>query len=106
MAATKKKMSIKRLEVPLRVDVDGVIRVAKTRVPLETVVRAFDTGADPKEIIRRYDSLDLADVYAVIAYCFKHEREVKAYVDARDLAARKTRAQNEDRFPTKRLRDR
>jgi uncharacterized protein (DUF433 family) len=47
---------------PLVADDDGVIRVAGTRVQLETVVIAFDAGATAEEIAQQYTSLDLADV--------------------------------------------
>jgi hypothetical protein len=37
--------------VPLKVQVDGVVRVGGTRVTLETVVSACDEGATPEEIL-------------------------------------------------------
>ena len=40
--------------VPLRTDDHGVIRVGKTRVPLDTVVFAFNQGASPEEIVMSY----------------------------------------------------
>src|SRR4051812_40163380 len=53
---------------PLVGDDDGVIRIAGTRVQLETVVLAFQAGATAEEIAQQYSSLNLADVYAVISY--------------------------------------
>ena len=54
--------------VPLRTDEQGVMRVGKTRVPLDTVVYAFNQGSSPEEIVMSYPSLELGDVYAVVNY--------------------------------------
>src|ERR1700730_8664472 len=53
--------------VPLREDPPGVFRVGKSRVLLELVLRAFKAGATPEAIVQSYDTLNLADVYAVIS---------------------------------------
>ena len=52
--------------IPLEFTADGVIRVGGTRVPLETVVQVFDSGATPEEIAQDFPVLRLGDVYAVI----------------------------------------
>ena len=54
--------------VPLGTGADGVIRVAGTRVTLETVVEAFRDGATAEEIVQQYPSLFLADVYQILGY--------------------------------------
>jgi uncharacterized protein (DUF433 family) len=54
--------------IPLKTDVDGVVRVGNTRVTLDTVIIAFKEGATAEEIVSQYPSLLLADVYAVIGY--------------------------------------
>lgn len=54
---------------------------------LDTVVAAFEQGATPEEIGLRYDTLDLADVYAAIAYYLRHRDEVGAYLRARKAEA-------------------
>lgn len=53
--------------VPLWEDPPGVFRVGNSRVLLELVLRAFKRGETPEGIVRSYRSLDLRDVYAVIA---------------------------------------
>lgn len=45
--------------VPLTIGEDGVIRIGKTRVTLDTVVYAFQDGATAEEIASQYPSLDL-----------------------------------------------
>jgi uncharacterized protein (DUF433 family) len=52
--------------LPLTADGQGVIRVAGTRVTLETVALAFERGATAEEIVQQYPTLGLADVYSVL----------------------------------------
>jgi uncharacterized protein (DUF433 family) len=84
--------------VPLRTDPDGVVRVGKTRVTLETVIGSFLDGATAEEIACQYPSLGLADVYAVIAYYLRKKQDVDAYLQRQQELANKIRKQNELRF--------
>jgi uncharacterized protein (DUF433 family) len=56
------------LSIPLYEDPAGVLRVGKSRVLLELVIRAFQRGQTPESIVQSYDTLSLADVYAVVSY--------------------------------------
>ena len=85
--------------VPLRTDEHGVVRVGKTRVPLDTVVYAFNQGASPEAIVLSYPTLDLADVYAVVNYYLYNRSAVDAYLRQREADAVRIRAENEQRFP-------
>jgi len=58
--------------VPLTTDEDGIVRVAGTRVSLDTVVYAFNQGASAEEILQQYPSLALRDIYATITYYLQH----------------------------------
>jgi uncharacterized protein (DUF433 family) len=71
---------------PLRIDDAGAVRVSKTRVLFVLVVREFQNGATPEQIVEAYDTLDLADVYAVIAYYLRHKAEVEDYLVEYDRA--------------------
>ena len=51
-------------QVPIHTGADGVVRVAGTRVTLDTIVAAFDAGATAEEIARQYSSAPLPDVCA------------------------------------------
>lgn len=53
--------------VPLKTDTDGVVRVGKTRITLDIVIKTFQNGATAEEIIYRYPSLKLADVCTTIS---------------------------------------
>src|SRR5207244_1677045 len=52
--------------VPLWEDPPGVIRVGRSRVLMELVIRAHQRGENPEGIVRSFRTLHLADVYAVI----------------------------------------
>ena len=94
------------LPLPLSADDDGVIRVGGTRVPLATVITAFHQGATPEEIVADFDTLDLADVYTVIAYYLRHGAEVDAYLAEQQRLADEVRRDVEARFPQAGLRAR
>jgi uncharacterized protein (DUF433 family) len=85
--------------VPLRTDEHGVMRVGKTRVPLDTVVYAFNQGSSPEEIVMSYPSLELGDVYAVVNYYLHNRTGVDAYLSHREAEATLIRDENEKRFP-------
>lgn len=91
---------------PLSVDADGVVRVAGTRVTLDAVVGDFDDGATAEEIVQRYPSLALPDVYAVIAYYLRRRGEVAAYLGERAQQAQDARADYEKVFDQRGIRER
>jgi uncharacterized protein (DUF433 family) len=92
--------------VPLRELENGQLRVGTTRVPLETVIAAFDLGALPEEIVYRYDTLQLPDVYAVLAYVLQHREEVDAYLRRIEHEAKVLRGEIEARYGIPNLRER
>ena len=76
----------------------GVLRIAETRVPLDTVIYAFNEGASPEEIVFRYPTLDLSQVYAVISYYLQHREEVAEYLKKRERQRTEIKAEAESRF--------
>ena len=91
---------------PLTITADGAVRVASTRVTLDTVVAAFHEGATAEEIVQQYPSLTLADVYAVISYYLQRRAEIDAYLQQRREQAARIRRDNEGRFDPAGLRNR
>ena len=91
---------------PLKANEDGMVLVGKTRVTLDTVVAVFKQGATAEEIVYRYPSLNLADVYATIAFYLNHQPEVEAYLQQRRQQSQEIRAMNQARFDPQGLRDR
>ena len=92
--------------IPLETDSQGVIRVSKTRVTLDTLVTAFKDGATAEEIAQQYPSVSLADVYYVIGYYLRRQTEVESYLTARQHEAEDVRKQNESRFDPAGIRSR
>jgi uncharacterized protein (DUF433 family) len=89
------------LSVPLRRDAGGTIRVGESRVLLELVIRAFQEGATPEAIVQTYDTLRLADVYAVIGYYLVHPVPIDEYLQQREAAAEATRLKIEATQPAR-----
>ena len=99
-------LAIEPAPVPLQTDADGVVRVGRTRVTLDTVVAAFEEGATAEEIVQQYPSLDLADVYSVIGFYLRHRFEVDAYLHQRQQQADAARAYSESRHDPSGVRER
>jgi uncharacterized protein (DUF433 family) len=70
--------------IPLAKGADGVYRVGGTRVTLDLVARAFNRGATAEEIVQRFPSLELSDVYQVIGYYLKYRAELAEYFETRE----------------------
>jgi uncharacterized protein (DUF433 family) len=92
--------------VPLEANADGVVHLGKTRVTLDTVVAVFNQGATAEEIVYRFPSLKLADVYATIAFYLNHQQEVETYLQERQQQSQEIRKMNQARFDPQGLRDR
>jgi Protein of unknown function (DUF433) len=82
--------------VPLREEPPGVFRVGKSRVLLELVLRAFKAGATPEAIVQSYDTLNLADVYALFSRYLTDPVPFEDYLRQCDEAAAQTRRKIEE----------
>ena len=91
---------------PIETDSHGVVRVAKTRVTLDTVVTAFLEGCTPEEIREQYPSLQLPDIYMVIGYYLRHRDEVHTYLAERQRQANIIQQEAEQQFNPIGIRDR
>ena len=77
--------------VPLTELDDGTIVITGTPIALEIVVARHNAGDTPGEIKRGVPSLDLADIYFVIAYYLSHRDEVDAYVQRQQERSQRVR---------------
>jgi uncharacterized protein (DUF433 family) len=84
---------------PLRVDEGGVIRVGLSRVSLDLVVEQYENGMTPDEMVRAYDTLELADVHGAIACYLRHRDDVRAYLKRRVAEAEALRSSIEVERP-------
>ncbi|WOB42416.1 DUF433 domain-containing protein [Thermoleptolyngbya oregonensis NK1-22] len=99
-------LTITTSPIPLTLDANGVVRVGGTRVTLDTVVAVFQQGSTAEEIVYRYPSLKLADVYATIAFYLNNAEAVERYLQQRQQQAQLIRQTNQSRFDPQGLRDR
>lgn len=90
--------SIEPDPVPLVRDDAGRLMVVGTRVPLDTLVHAFKIGRSPEAIHESFDTVSLADVYAVLAYYLRRLAEVEVYLAERERDAAVQRARIEELF--------
>ena len=91
---------------PLYVADEGVVRVTGTRVSLDTVIVAFQNGCTAEQIVYKYPSLNLVDVYAVITYDLRHRQAVEAYLAQQRQETQDVRLEVEERFPPTGVRER
>jgi uncharacterized protein (DUF433 family) len=92
--------------VPLLDDAHGVIRVAGSRVTLDSVVAVFDRGGTAEEIVQSFPTLTLADVYTVLSYVVVRRRDVDEYLTRRAQEETAAREEAEQRWPSAELRAR
>jgi uncharacterized protein (DUF433 family) len=92
-------LTVEAVPVPLRADEHGALRVSDSRVVLDVVVDEFEAGASPEAIAHTYPTLQLADVYAVLAFYLRHRDEVTRYLRARAEAAEQLRREIEASHP-------
>jgi uncharacterized protein (DUF433 family) len=87
--------------IPLRADEHGVIRVGDSQVLLDIVIREFNNGAEPEAIAHGYPTLNLVDVYGVIAYYLRHRKDIDEYIFTRRQDAEKLRQEIEAKQPSR-----
>ena len=75
-----KSLTIEPRSVPLTRTENGVWRVTGTRIPLERVIECYRAGLSPEATVEAFDSLRLADIYAIISYYLDNKEEVEEYL--------------------------
>jgi len=99
-------LAVKTDPTPLHADEHGIVRVGGTRVTLDQVVGAFREGATAEEIALRFSCLDLADVYAAVAYYLNHREAVDRYVAEQAVLAEAERRRHAQPLDAGALRER
>ena len=99
-------LALTPLSLPLASDEHGVVRVAGTRVTLDTIIGAYKQGRSAEEIAQDYPSVPKSAIYATIAYYLGAQEDVDAYLRARNDQAERVRAEVEQWSPATGLRQR
>ena len=92
--------------VPLIVWEDGSIRVAGSRVTLDSIVYEFKLGATAEQVFHSFPSVTLREVYGAIFYYLNNTEAVEEYLRQRERGADETRRFIESHLDTKSLRER
>jgi len=99
-------IAFESISPPLKRDADGVVRVGGTRVPLDTIARAFNNGSTAEEIAQQFPSLLLADIYTAISYILNNPADVEAYCQDRQATRASAQTSSESRFTPSGIRER
>jgi uncharacterized protein (DUF433 family) len=92
--------------LPMKTDEEGVVRLGGTRVTLDSVLAEFKTGATAEQIAHDYPVLDLADIYAAIAFYLARREEVEEYLAEQRKEGQRLRDEMNSRFDPLGIRDR
>ncbi len=92
--------------IPLVMDGAGRLMVVGTRIPIDTLIAAFKRGESAEAIHESYDTVALADVYAVLAYYLRHRAELEVYMSERERQGAVFQARIESVYPPDGLRAR
>lgn len=92
--------------VPLTVWEDGSIRIAGSRVTLDSIVHEFKLGATAEQVLHSFPSVTLREVYGAIFYYLNNTEAVEEYLRQRERGAEETRRFIESHLDTKSLRER
>ncbi len=87
------------IDVPLRTDQDGVLRVGNTRITFKVLIAAYQQGDTPEEIAEGFDTLKLEEIYAVITYYLSHKEEADRYIQRANEEAERFRQAYEAENP-------
>jgi len=71
---------MEKTETYVHLDEQGVMRVSKTRVMLDSIIVAFQQGHSPETIQQQYPTLTLEEVYGAVAYYLANQGEVDEYL--------------------------
>ena len=86
------------MEIPLRTDEHGAIRVSGTRVTLDSLINYYLQGESPEELHAGFPTVPLTDIYAVIAYYLAHRDDLDDYLKRRAEEAERIRQEIEANY--------
>lgn len=102
MEATTFVKQAQPLAVPIAWEANGRARVGGGRINLEFVVWSHKAGETPEQIQADLPTLELADIYAVIAWYLRNTEEAEAYLRDADDLWEKAVAEIDSRHPDRR----
>jgi uncharacterized protein (DUF433 family) len=85
---------------------DGSLRLAGSRIPLDTIIREFLQGATAEQIKDSFPSLPLSSIYGAIAFYLEHPQVIEEYLREREKEATSVRMRIEEKPATAEFRER
>jgi uncharacterized protein (DUF433 family) len=85
--------------VPLVRDQAGRFVVPGTRISLDVLVADFKRGKTPEAVHDSYETVSLADVYAIFTYYLRHRAEVEAYLAEQEREGAEIQERIEAEYP-------
>lgn len=80
-------------------NVDGIYRLAGTRVSLDSIVQAFWRGQTAESIAQAFPPLTLEQVYGALAFYRSHRSEVDSYLERAEAEFAALRDEARERDP-------
>ena len=72
---------------PYVTEVEGVFRVADSRVSLDSLIYLFREGMSPESMVECYPTLSLEEVYGAIAFYLANQAMIEKYMREGEQAA-------------------
>jgi uncharacterized protein (DUF433 family) len=94
------------MPAPLVRGEDGTIRVAGTRITLDSIVHAYQHGDSAEQILDSFPSLTLKDIYGAIAYYLQFPEQIEKYLLEQSVGAARIRTMIDSQLDSQKLRER
>ncbi len=97
-------MTTLTLTTPLVFSDDGTIRLANSRVTLDSIVAEFKNGSTAEQIQEDFPSLSLREIYSALAFYLEQTEFVEEYLTKQKAANAASVSFIETQMPTENLR--
>ena len=85
-------------DVPMTVDGHGRVRIAGTRVSLDSIIIYFNQGYTAEDLAESFPAVSLSDIKAILDYYQRWQHDVDEYLRVRREKAEKIQAEIETEF--------
>ncbi|MEM7111439.1 MAG: DUF433 domain-containing protein [Chloroflexota bacterium] len=95
------------VSIPLEKNDQGVIRVTGTRVSLDSILNAYyNEGATPEEIVMRFPTCSIENIYTIISWALNHTDFVTNYLASQNATRQQLEREIKQSYPSSGLRER
>lgn len=94
------------VSIPLETNEQSVIRVKGTRVSLDSILHAYFEGATAEEIVYRFPTCAIEDVYTILSWALNNPNFVTEYLATQAIRRDQLEREIRQEFPSSGLRER